>query len=92
MSLLWKPQNGFHSSLEISPRTRDFHIPTAPPYRITKNEADRSRVKQEADNSLVLNTFVHQHVDADGEHVETEFVAPQTEPNQRRQEITFLIR
>ena len=25
-------------------------------------------------------------------HVETEFVAPQTEPNQRRQEITFLIR
>jgi len=37
------------------------------------------------------STFVHQHSDADGD-VETEFVAPQTEPNRRRQEITFLIR
>ena len=29
MPALWKPQNGFHSALEISHRTRDFHIPTA---------------------------------------------------------------
>ena len=29
MTSLWKPQNGFHKDLEISPRTRDSHIPTA---------------------------------------------------------------
>jgi hypothetical protein len=29
MTSLWKPQNGFHRDLEISPRTRDSHIPTA---------------------------------------------------------------
>ena len=29
MSALWKPQNGFHSALEISHTTRDSHIPTA---------------------------------------------------------------
>jgi hypothetical protein len=29
MPALWKPQNGFHSALEISHRTRDSHIPTA---------------------------------------------------------------
>jgi hypothetical protein len=29
MSPLWKPQNGFHSGLEISHRTRDSHISTA---------------------------------------------------------------
>ena len=27
--VLWKPHNGFHRDLEISPRTRDSHIPTA---------------------------------------------------------------
>jgi len=31
MSALWKPQNGFHSTLEISHRTRDSHISTAAP-------------------------------------------------------------
>jgi hypothetical protein len=31
MSLLWKSQNDFHRSLEISHTTRDFHIPTADP-------------------------------------------------------------
>jgi hypothetical protein len=31
MTLLWKSQNDFHSSLEISHRTRDSHIPTADP-------------------------------------------------------------
>jgi hypothetical protein len=29
MPALWKPQNGFHSALEISHTTRDSHIPTA---------------------------------------------------------------
>jgi len=29
MPALWKPQNGFHSTLEISHTTRDSHIPTA---------------------------------------------------------------
>ena len=29
MPPLWKPQNGFHSGLEISHRTRDSHISTA---------------------------------------------------------------
>ena len=29
MTSLWKPHNGFHRDLEISPRTRDSHIPTA---------------------------------------------------------------
>jgi hypothetical protein len=29
MAALWKPQNGFHSALEISHTTRDSHIPTA---------------------------------------------------------------
>jgi hypothetical protein len=29
MSLLWKSQNDFHRSLEISHRTRDSHIPTS---------------------------------------------------------------
>ena len=40
------------------------------------------------------STFVHQHIDADGEtcSFETDFVARQTKPNQGRQEITFLIR
>ena len=31
MPALWKPQNGFHSALEISQRTRDSHISTAAP-------------------------------------------------------------
>ncbi len=29
MSSLWKPYNGFHRDLEISPTARDSHIPTA---------------------------------------------------------------
>jgi hypothetical protein len=29
MTSLWKPKSGSHRDLEISPRTRDFHIPTA---------------------------------------------------------------
>jgi hypothetical protein len=29
MPRLWKSQNDFHSRLEISPRTRDSHIPTS---------------------------------------------------------------
>ena len=29
MTLLWKSQNDFHRSLEISHRTRDSHIPTS---------------------------------------------------------------
>jgi hypothetical protein len=29
MTFLWKPQNGSHRNLEISPSTRDSHISTA---------------------------------------------------------------
>src|SRR4030095_10829784 len=36
MPSLWNPQRGSHRDLEISHRTRDFHIPTA----------DRSSLKQ----------------------------------------------
>src|SRR6267143_3843047 len=38
MPSLWKPQNGFHSDLEISPRTRDSHIPTAEVLRENEGE------------------------------------------------------
>ena len=31
MSSQWKPQNGSHWDLEISPTARDSHIPTADP-------------------------------------------------------------
>ena len=31
MASRWTPQNGVHRDLEISPRTRDSHIPTADP-------------------------------------------------------------
>ena len=42
MTSLWKPQNGFHRDLEISPRTRDFHIPTADSWwRKKKDEENR---------------------------------------------------
>ena len=41
MSALWKPQNGFHSALEISHRTRDSHIPTAAPLGFTTRRRRR---------------------------------------------------
>ena len=34
MTRLWKSQNDFHRSLEISHSTRDSHIPTADPLRV----------------------------------------------------------
>lgn len=41
MPALWKPQNGFHSALEISQRTRDSHIPTADHFCLTRNKTKR---------------------------------------------------
>jgi hypothetical protein len=38
MPALWKPQNGFHSALEISPRTRDSHIPTADHFLVSQED------------------------------------------------------
>ena len=40
MTRLWKSQNDFHSRLEISPRTRDSHIPTAD-HRCVRSEERR---------------------------------------------------
>jgi hypothetical protein len=37
----WKPQNGFHSALEISHTTRDSHIPTADHFWSHKKETKR---------------------------------------------------
>lgn len=42
MPALWKPQNGFHSALEISQRTRDSHIPTADHFCLTKKKTKRT--------------------------------------------------
>jgi hypothetical protein len=41
MPALWKPQNGFHSALEISHTTRDFHIPTADHFVSHKKKTTR---------------------------------------------------
>ena len=43
MTLLWKSQNDFHSSLEISHRTRDSHIPTADHLRCRREERRMNR-------------------------------------------------
>ena len=46
MTSLWKPQNGFHRDLEISPRTRDSHIPTAESlWRKNKNKDQEKRLQ-----------------------------------------------
>ena len=41
MPRLWKSQNDFHSRLEISPSTRDSHIPTADPLLLQREEESR---------------------------------------------------
>jgi hypothetical protein len=46
MAALWKPQNGFHSALEISQRTRDSHIPTAD--HLCLVQEDRKERKRQA--------------------------------------------
>ena len=38
MTRLWKSQNDFHRSVEISRRTRGFHIPTAPHPQVSGQE------------------------------------------------------
>ena len=44
MPALWKPQNGFHSALEISHTTRDSHIPTADHFScLTRRRRRRGR-------------------------------------------------
>ena len=42
MTSLWKAKSASRSDLEISPRTRDSHIPTADPSRRTKHEMLRA--------------------------------------------------
>jgi hypothetical protein len=44
MPALWKPQNGFHSALEISHTTRDFHIPTADHFFVSQEEDEEEDV------------------------------------------------
>ena len=45
MPALWKPQNGFHSALEISHRTRDSHIPTADHFLVSQEEDEEEDVR-----------------------------------------------
>jgi hypothetical protein len=42
MARLWKSQTDFHSRLEISPKTRDSHIPTADPL-LSFNQKKKNR-------------------------------------------------
>jgi len=54
MPALWKPQNGFHSALEISHTTRDSHIPTADHFlshkkKTTKKTYDMRRHARQLD-------------------------------------------
>jgi hypothetical protein len=55
MTSPWKPQNGSHRDLEISLRTRDFHIPTAPPRFLVFGQSGQITCQTEADSSLVNN-------------------------------------
>ena len=45
MPALWKPQNGFHSALEISHTTRDSHIPTADHFSVSQEEDEEEDVR-----------------------------------------------
>lgn len=47
MSVPWKSQNDFHRPLEISHRTRDFHIPTAESFSKRKKKT-KTRTGQAA--------------------------------------------
>src|SRR6266571_4479055 len=42
MPSLWKPKSGSHRDLEISHKTRDFHIPTAD-HPLSQNGEDEER-------------------------------------------------
>jgi hypothetical protein len=62
MASLWKPQNGSHRDLEISPRTRDSHIATAriPSSYSEEDKAVRSFVKRErTDHLLTTESWGH---------------------------------
>ena len=45
MPARWKPQNGFHSALEISHTTRDSHIPTADHCFVSQEEDEEEDVR-----------------------------------------------
>ena len=67
MPVRWQSQNDFHRTLEISPRTRDFHIPTARTALFLEKKKKKKRsdhlsnrggqitCQTEADSSLVNN-------------------------------------
>jgi hypothetical protein len=57
MTLLWKSQNDFHSSLEISQRTRDSHIPTADHLCFRREERRMNRPQAVYFPSGVWSTF-----------------------------------
>lgn len=69
MPALWKPQNGFHSALEISHTTRDSHIPTADHPLSQKGEdeerrlpgatADQQEDLNDLDLRICLDKWVH---------------------------------
>jgi hypothetical protein len=56
MTSLWKPKSGSHRDLEISPRTRDSHIPTADhPLSLKGEDEERRFLGATSDQSEDLN-------------------------------------
>src|SRR5213596_4421043 len=58
MPSLWKPQNGSHRDLEISPRTRDFHIPTAEAYNFLNGKEEEENKKNDGRNGGRRSTII----------------------------------
>src|SRR5436190_14070282 len=54
MPRLWKSQTDFHRRLEISPRTRDSHIPTADPHRTSQTDEEENGNKRVTDVSGLI--------------------------------------
>ena len=52
----WKPQNGFHSALEISHKTRDSHIPTADYLFVSQEKDDEERDARPASRTTARQT------------------------------------
>ena len=58
MPSLWKPRNGSHRDLEISPRTRDFHIPTAEAYNFLNGKEEEENNKNDGRNRGRRSTII----------------------------------
>src|SRR6266851_1357658 len=58
MTAPWKPQNGFHRALEISQRTRDFHIRTA-----KTRFGEREKNRRPEDNDSITSAPQAEHDD-----------------------------